>query len=131
MEDIILHPNESLVIEPGEALQPGGGGRLRIRFESGGGIGGGTPGENGYSNMEQIIWNGIKTASGRQTAVYKQGSLEISVHAVPEKPNPDALQFEDHKLYKTIRVFKIGKSELNGLLPKEGDTLTYNDVIYT
>jgi signal peptidase I len=63
--------------------------------------------------------------------VYRHGETEITVNIVPAQPAPDSLGFEDFHLYKTIRIFIVGRAELNGVIPKEGDTITYNNTIYT
>jgi hypothetical protein len=95
---------------------------------------------NLFSQAEQTLWNTIHKAAGSPTAVYRVQNSEppsepqpegCEIKVVPETPQPDGFAFEDFRLYKTSRVFKVGKLELNGLLPKEGDTLTYNDTVYT
>ena len=125
MEEIVLNPNEQIRLESGESLSGSDAGALLIRY--GEGAVPALPGTNIFANAEWTIWNTIKNVSGNQTAVYKKqnSNIETTVFVVPETPQPDGFAFEDFKLYKTSRVFKVGKLELNGMIPKEGDTLTY------
>ena len=82
---------------------------------------------NIFADAEQMLWNSIRRAAGNQTALYKpkNSDIETTIYVVPETPQPDGFAFEDFRLYKTSRVFKVGKLELNGIIPKEGDLLTY------
>ena len=73
-------------------------------------------------------WETLKKATGNQTAVYRRGEETRVVSIVPESPNADSFGFaEGSRLTTTSRVFKIGKTDLLGWLPKDGDTLTYRD----
>ncbi|GHT26802.1 hypothetical protein FACS18942_04920 [Planctomycetales bacterium] len=130
-EIITLHPNESLLIPQGEELKPGNAEALRIRFSPDGGpVLPPTPGYNIFGNAEQILWNSIWTAAGKQTAVYHYANINVTLKVVPNTPQPDGFGFQDFTLYKTSRIFVIGIAELNGRIPKEGDTLTYNNITH-
>ena len=72
------------------------------------------------------------SVSGCQTALYRRVDpdtnlilFERVVNVIPEPPAPDGFAFEDCTLYKTGRVYKIGQEELEGRIPKVGDTLTF------
>ena len=123
MEDLILRPNESIILQPGERIEavdkP-----LRIR------VGRVNEGTNAFKNAEQMIWETVKRMSGNQTAVYRRGEETRLLFVVPETPNPDSFPFENQSLATTIRIFKTGKTDLHGWLPKDGDTLTYQDKTY-
>jgi hypothetical protein len=80
--------------------------------------------------MEETVWRNLWTSSGKQTAVYRHEEIEMSVNLVPTQPTPDSLAFEDFHLYKTIRIFIVGRAELNGITPKEGDSITYDNTVY-
>jgi hypothetical protein len=123
MEELILRPNEEYVLQPGERLeavdQP-----LRIRF------GYANEGTNSPKNIESILWETFKRSHGYPTAVYRRGTESLLISIVPESPQPDSFDFEGQPLTSTSRIFKTGKADLNGWLPKAGDTLTYNDKTY-
>ena len=51
-------------------------------------------------------------------------------YAVPEMATPDSFG-EEYTLTTTSRVFKLGKAELEGWLPQNGDTLEYGGKTYT
>ena len=131
-EIILLHPNESLVIPQGEQLKPAGNAdTLRVQFSPDGApVLPPTPGTNVFGNAEQLLWNSIWQAAGKQTAVYHYNNIEAVLKVVPTTPQPDGFGFEDFTLYKTSRLFVIGMAELNGRIPKEGDTLTYNNIVH-
>jgi hypothetical protein len=86
---------------------------------------------NLYFEMESLVWRNLWRSSGHPMAVYRYNDIERSVKIVPTQPTPDSLGFEDFHLYKTIRIFIVGMEELNGTIPKEGDTITYNNTVYT
>jgi hypothetical protein len=88
------------------------------------------PGYNIFGNAEQFLWDSIWTAAGKQTAVYHYDNIEATLKVVPNTPQPDGFGFEDFTLYKTSRLFVVGKAELNGRIPKEGDTLNYNNIVH-
>jgi hypothetical protein len=124
MEDLILRPNESWIRPPGESLvaddQP-----LRIRF------GRVNEGTNALKKIEEQLWETAKRMTGNETAVYRRGGETRLIFVVPETPKPDSFAFEDWSMSTTSRVFKIGKADLGGWLPKDGDTLTYGEKTYT
>jgi hypothetical protein len=132
MEDIILQANEMLVLFPGEVLKPSGQEPLRVKFADNAPPPVGTPTgtANIWENGEFIIWKTLLQNSGSQTGVFRHGIHELTVHLIPENPKPEGFAFEDFRLYKTSRIFRLAKADLNGITPKEGDTLTYNDTIY-
>jgi len=124
MEDLILRPNESIVLQPGELIEAGDV-PLRIRF------GHVNEGTNSLKNIEQMLWETMKRMHGNQTAVYRRGGEEVLIHVVPHKPLPDSFGFGEQTLTTTSRVFRIGKADLNGWLPQDGDTLTFEEKTYT
>jgi hypothetical protein len=78
-----------------------------------------------------MLWESMKRQTGNQTAVYRRGDEVRLVCIVPESPNSDSFGFADGgRLTTTSRVFKIGKADLLGWLPKEGDTLEYAEKVY-
>lgn len=91
-------------------------------------------------NIEQMLWNTMKQATGSQTGIYRRkraegdgsntGGLALTVNAVPEVPKPDGFAFEECVMYKTVRVFRIGVSDLDGLIPQAGDFFDYGGVTY-
>jgi hypothetical protein len=80
--------------------------------------------------MEATVWRNIWVASGKQTAVYRHSEIEKTVNIVPTQPTADSLGFEDFHLYKTIRIFNVGRAELSGIIPKEGDLIMYDNTVY-
>ncbi|GHT29245.1 hypothetical protein FACS18942_10300 [Planctomycetales bacterium] len=86
---------------------------------------------NIFGNAEQLLWDSIWTAAGKQTAIYHYANIDVTLKVVPHTPQPDGFGFQDFILYKTSRIFVIGIAELNGRMPKEGDKLIYNEVEYT
>jgi hypothetical protein len=124
MKELILHPNEPMVLQPGERIEAGAE-PLRIRC--------GTPnvGTNAFSNMEEMLWASLKRSSGNQTAVYRRGPESRLVYVVPETAKADSFGYDDLTLTTTSRIFKVGKADLAGWLPEHGDTLDYNNTVYT
>jgi hypothetical protein len=123
MEELIITPNESIVLDPGEGILAGDS-PLRIRF--------GTPnfGANSFSNSEEMLWKSMRQTSGNQTAIYRRGDEFRLVNVVPETARPDSFGFEGITLTTTSRIFKVGKADLAGWLPKHGDTLEYDGIVY-
>ena len=125
MQELILPPNTSIVLPPGESLAAGDE-PLRIR------VGQPSTGTNPHENIERMQWETMKQHTDNQTAIYRRGDETRLVSIVPESPNADSFGFTDSgKLTTTTRIFKIAKADLLGWLPKEGDTLTYQDKTYT
>ncbi|MDR3233761.1 MAG: hypothetical protein LBT46_08895 [Planctomycetaceae bacterium] len=130
MEELILHSNEMLVLFPGEVLKPSGAEPLQVKFSAD------VPppvnaGTNIWESAEHTIWQMLLQNSGSQTGIFKHGIHELTVHLIPEQPKPDGFGWEDFHLYKTGRIFRIAKTDLHGITPKEGDTLLYNEKLYT
>ena len=121
MDELILQPDESIILEPGEGIHAGEA-SLRIRF------GEREPGPNMFDNAEQMLWSSMKQASGNQVAVYRRGSESRLVCVVPETARSDPFGYDERVLSTTSRLFKIGRSDLADWFPPEdGDTLEYND----
>jgi len=123
MEELILKPEESIILQPGERIGAGEQ-PLRIRF------GRVNEGTNAFKNIELMLWETMKRAHGNQTAVYRRGEEEMLIHVVPHKPQPDSFGFEEQTLTTTSRVFRIAKADLAGSLPKDDDTLTFDGKVY-
>ena len=124
MQELILKPDESFVLQPGEMIGAGSE-PLRIR------VGLVNEGTNAFQNLEKMLWATQKQMSGNQTAVYRRGDESRLIYVVPETATPDSFKYEDMSLTTTSRIFKVGKADLAGWLPKDGDTLTYNGKTYT
>ena len=125
MQELILQPETSIVLEPSESL---GAGEEPLRIlckQMGLSI-------STFNNHETMLWESMKRSTGYQTAIYQRGDESRTVSIVPESPNTNAFGFtESGKLTTTTRIFKIAKADLLGWLPKAGDTLTYQDKTYT
>jgi hypothetical protein len=81
---------------------------------------------NIFADTELTVWTALWVAGGSQTATYKKPNhADITIKVLPETPLPDGFAFVDFQLYKTSRVFRIRKNELNGIMPKEGDKIEY------
>jgi hypothetical protein len=124
MEYLILNPDETIILQPGEMIGAGDQ-PLQIRFERV------NEGTNHFAKAERLIWSTMKHAHGNQIAIYRQGDESRLLFVVPEAPKPDGFAFEDHQMYKTIRLFRCGKADLFGLIPKAGDTFIHNNITYT
>ena len=124
MDELILQPNESIILQPGEGIAAGER-PLRIR------VGQPNVGTNHYENMERTLWETSKQQTGNQTAVYRRGNESRLISVVPENPKPADFDIEDHSLNITVRAFKLEKADMLGWLPKSGDTLEWNEKTYT
>ena len=120
MQEMILKSNESILLESCEGLLAGEEPFL-IRF--------GTPGISRHAcdRQEEMLWRSLKQHHGNPTAVYRRGSESRLVQIVPEVARPDSFGFDDQTITTTSRIFKVEKADLNGWLPKHGDTLEYDD----
>ena len=125
MQELILHPQESIELLPHEAIGAGEE-PLRIRFDP---LNAAPP--NPFENQEKMWWETAKQRTGNQTAVYQRGELTKQVRIVPEMPRPDSFGFENQTLTTTSRIFKVEKADLEDWLPQSGDTLTYNETVYS
>ena len=123
MQELILQPNQSLVLSPGEGIGAGDE-PLRIRY---GEVNTADP--NASANHEQMFWDTTKRQHGMRTAIYRRGTESRLVYAVPEMATPDSFG-DEYTLTTTSRVFKLGKAELEGWLPQSGDTLEYGGKTY-
>ena len=66
MEELILHLNESIVLDPDEAV---GAGEMSLRALC---KQMNLPGHT-FDNAETMLWETLKKATGNQTAVYRRG----------------------------------------------------------
>jgi hypothetical protein len=80
--------------------------------------------------QEKMFWKSAWLGNGNLTAVYKRGTEEREVRIVPETAKTDAFEAAGHTFTTTSRLFKIEKADLQGWLPKHGDTLTCQDKTY-
>jgi len=126
MEELLIPPHSAIVLLPGERIEAGDE-PLRIRAGTAT-----SPGTHAFNNSERTLWESQKRATGDQTAVYRRGEETRLIRIAPESPNAEAFGFaEGGRLATTVRVFKIEKADLNGWLPQAGDTLDYQEKIYT
>jgi hypothetical protein len=86
---------------------------------------------NIFSQAEQTLWSMLWRASDCPTAVYRRNETEITVGILPRTPQAAEFAFEDFKLYKTSRVFRVYQPDLAVLgKPKEKDLIQYNNTVY-
>ncbi|MCL2710280.1 MAG: hypothetical protein FWE95_05315 [Planctomycetaceae bacterium] len=131
MDELILQPDESLILDPGEGIRAGKR-PLHIRVGCPNYIGCSHFGTNEFKRMEQRVWEASKHQSGNQTAMYRRGSESRRVNVVPENAKPESFDIEGgHSLAVTIRAFKIEKADMLGWLPQSGDTLEWDTKTYT
>ena len=123
MEDLILQPNDSIILQPGESITAGDV-PLRIR------VGQPNIGKNEFANAGEMIWHHLKQRSGNQIAIYRRGGETRLVHVVPESGKPTSFAFEGQPMTTTLRTFKVQKADLLGWLPEHGDTLEWNEKTY-
>ena len=124
MQDLILQPNDSIILQPGESIAAGDV-PLRIR------VGRPEVGKNEFANAEEMRWHLFKEHNGNQTAIYRRGDESRLIHVIPESRKPDSFGFEGQPVAITSRTFKVQKSDLLGWLPEHGDILEWNEKIYT
>ena len=123
MQELIIRPNESIVLKPGESIVAGEQ-PLRIR------VGQVNTGDNEFENMERMSWELSRDRTGNQVAIYRRGNESRLIAVIPERPNPASFDFEGQAMTATIRTFKAQKADLDGWLPEEGDTLEYDEKTY-
>ena len=124
MQELILRPNESIVLAPGDKIGAGEE-PLRIRF------GLVNEGTNEFKKKEVILWEASKRMHGNQTAIYRRGEESRLIAVVPENRKPESFDFEGQPMSTTLRTFKVQKADLLGWLPEHGDILEWNEKIYT
>ena len=124
MDELILQPDEQIILTPGEGLAAGTQ-SLRIRV--------GTPGygPNTFKNIEEILWRTLKHQHGNPTAIYRRGEESRLIFIVPETAKPDSFGFENQLLTTRSRGYKTCLADLLGWLPQHGDTLEFDGKTYT
>jgi hypothetical protein len=122
MDELIIAPNESIILQPGEGVFAGRK-PLRIRGPI-------AATKSPFECHERTLWKTLRQATGNQIALYRRGEESRIVCVVPETAQPasfDLYEDENNKitLTTTSRIFKLCKADLGGWLPKHGDTLEY------
>ena len=123
MQELILQPEDSIVLAPGERIEAGEE-PLRIRWMPMSLV------PNMSVNSETMLWETLKRQSGNQTAIYRRGAETRLVRVVPENPRLESFDNDGHTRTITNRAFKIQKNDMLGWLPKSGDTLEWNEKNY-
>ena len=128
MQELILHPDESIVLMPGEGIAAD---KVPLRIRTEHSYYDPAKRRNQFAKMERIVWENSKRYTGHQTALYRRGKETRLLRVVPENPKPEDFDFENHTLNVTLRAFKVEKSDLLGWLPQDGDQLKWKGKIYT
>ncbi len=86
---------------------------------------------NVTESIEKMTWQEMKRFAGTdQKAIYRQEESELEIDVVRCSPTASSMTFGDSTLYENSCVFEIDKKQIGNIIPKEGDELVMNDVIY-